>query len=286
MSVERDNQRFLNILSRFLNFEDDAISPSDVDAVSAVGVDRSYAFSLLLAERYGVDVENADRRFFNDYFLPSVKNLKAEDYYSDEYYKYIDFTEETFGDFKLTKLSVKPCQAFVRDDFAYYPDGRVVPLIGFFDKEYTYPAVLQGGREWMTLLPNEINSQLKYIGAASGNVLTYGLGLGYYVLKVALKSDVRSVTVVDIDQNVIDLFSRNILIKFPEFAKSKVRLVNADALQFAKNLKGGRFDYVYADIWRDVSDGLDLYKALKQTEVFSPGSRFGYWIEDTMKYYL
>ena len=285
MDVSESNARYLKILSAYLNYFENIVTESAVKAVMQAGVDEEVAFSMVLAESLGVDVLK-EREFFEKYFKPSVKKLDVNDYYNDDYYKYIRFDKKSSGDFTLDYLICRPYQGFVRDDFNYAFDGRVIPRIGFFDREYRYPAALQGGREWMTLLPNEINSQIRYVDAAYGKVATYGLGLGYYVLKVALKETVESVTVVDIDENVIKLFKENILPQFPAYARDKVKIFCADAIKFGKELKDGDFDYVYADIWHDVGDGVELYKQLKQNEKFCPSAKYGYWIEDTMKYYL
>ncbi|MBO4572643.1 MAG: hypothetical protein J5762_02610 [Clostridia bacterium] len=286
MSYEKDNERFLDILSSYLNFYEDDIKKEDVLAVSSVGVDEKTAFALLIAERFGVDTGGKDRKFFNDYFLLSIEKLNVSDYYSDEFFKLKLCDNRVIGDFLLSKMTYPAYRGFVRDDFLYLKDGRVIPRIGFFDKDYVYPAVSQGGREWMTLLPNEINSQKKYIDEAFGKVAAYGLGLGYYALKVALKDSVTSVTVVDIDNSVIDLFSKEILPQFPLKARNKIKLVNADALGFSKGLKAGDFDYIYVDVWHDVSDAVGLIKAFKAVEKYCPTARYGYWIEDTVRYYL
>ena len=285
MDYSEYNARYLKILSAYLNFYENVVTESAVKSVMEAGVDETTAFSMVLAESMGVDVIES-REFFEKYFKPSIKKLDVADYYADEYYKYIKFDKRAAGDFTLGFMTCKPYQGFVRDDFLYMPDGRVIPQIGFFDSEYRYPAALQGGREWMTLLPNEINSQNRYVDAAFGKVATYGLGLGYYVLKAALKFNVTSVTVVDIDENVIRLFKENILPQFPDYAKKKVNIVCADAIKFGEGLKSGDFDYIYADIWHDAGDGIDLFKRLKQNEKFCPSAKYGYWIEETMKYYM
>ena len=186
MNVSEYNARYLKILSAYLNLYENIVTESAVKSVMEAGVREETAFAMILAESLGVDVLN-EREFFEKYFKPSIKKLDVNDYYADDYYKYIKFDKRTIGDFSLDYMTCKPYQGFVRDDFLYMFDGRVIPQIGFFDKEYRYPAALQGGREWMTLLPNEINSQKRYIDEAFGKVATYGLGLGYYVLKVALK---------------------------------------------------------------------------------------------------
>ena len=284
-NVEEYNARYLEVLSRYLNFYDTIVKKDAVEAVASCGVSEETAFSLILAEAMGVDTEK-DKEFFNSYFIPSIKKLEITDLYGDFYYKTVKFSDQRSGDVELKNLSYAPYQGFVRDDYLYFEDGRVVPQIGFFDGEYRYPAVLKGGVEWMTLLPNEINSQKKYIEKAFGNVLCYGLGLGYFALMVAMKSCVKKITVVDIDEGVIKLFKEKILPQFPDSAQKKIEIVNADAFKFAENLRDGEFDYIYADIWRDCGDGAVLYKKFKELEKFSPSTRFGYWIEDSIKYYL
>ena len=286
MNYSAFNERFLNILAYYLNYNENAVSADAINAVKSAGVDEATAFALIVAEGAGVDTAGKDRAFFNEYFLPSIKKLSVEDYYLDAYFRYIRFDDKKSGDFELKYLTAKPYQGFVRDDFLYFENGKVLPQIGFFSTEYRYPAALQNGREWMTLLPNEINSQIKYIDAAFGKVLTYGLGLGYYVLHAALKDSVESVTVVDIDKNVIELFKENVLPQFPAEARAKVKIVCKDAFLFAKGLKSGDYDYIYADIWHDVGDGAELIKKFKSLEKFCPTARYGYWIEDTIKYYL
>lgn len=284
--TEINNDRFLRLISYYLNDFDKIITEKDVEEVCTAGVSTETAFCYLLCAHLGLDAYGKDRDFFNDYFLRSVKMLDVNDYYNDEYFKKIKFQGQTTGDSKLDYLTYAPYQGFVRDDFLYFNDGRVVPQLGFFKTEYKYPAILTNGVEWMTLLPNEINSQKKYIEKAKGKVLTYGLGLGYYVFQIALKKDVQSVTVVDLNKNVIDLFNLHLLPNFPDEARKKIKIVQSDAFVFAKSLKDGDFDYIYADIWHDCGDGKDLYLKFKTLESFCPSAEYGYWIEDSIKYYL
>lgn len=284
--TEINNDRFLRLISYYLNDFDKIITEEDINAVKSAGVSTEEAFCHLLCAHMGLDPYGKDRKFFNDYFLQSVKMLDVKDYYDDLYFKTVNFNGEVLGDSKLDYLTYVPYQGFVRDDFLFLEDGRVIPQIGFFPTEYRYPAILTKNVEWMTLLPNEINSQKKYVDRAKGRVLTYGLGLGYYVFQAAVKSEVTSVTVVDLNQNVIELFKKKILPKFPKSVREKITVIKADAFEFAKNLKDGDFDYIYADIWHDCGDGKDLYLKFKSLESFCPSAEYGYWIEDSIKYYL
>ena len=120
------------------------------------------------------------------------------------------------------------------------------------------------------------------IAEAHGKVLTYGLGLGYYAYMVSEKSEVESVTVIECDDDAINLFKHHILPQFPN--ATKIKIIKCDAFEFALSDKATAYDCVFADIWHDPSDGLEPYVFLKALE--KPGVRYSYWIENTLKCYL
>ena len=71
--------------------------------------------------------------------------------------------------------------------------------------------------------------------------------------EVAIKPDVESVTIVEQNQSVIDLFNQKILPQFGD-AKAKVRIVKADAFEFILTVQNGEYDYCFADIWDGIRD--------------------------------
>ena len=94
-----------------------------------------------------------------------------------------------------------------------------------------------------------------------------------------------SVTVVERDENVIDLFCGVILPQLP--CKDKIKIIRADAFEYAeKNYAKHLYDFVFTDIWHDPSDGVELYLKMKEYEKLCPDIRYEYWIEDTLKLYI
>ena len=84
---------------------------------------------------------------------------------------------------------------------------------------------------------------------------------------------------IEKDQNIIDLFTKYIL---PQYKyKNKIKIINEDALKYKYN---NEYDYVFVDIWHDPSDGVELYKQMKELE--KPNVKYSYWIERTIKNYL
>ena len=60
-----------------------------------------------------------------------------------------------------------------------------------------------------------------------------------------------------------------------------------DAFEFLeKELKTYPFDYLFADLWHDVSDGTEMYLKIKEYEKLYPNIEFEYWIEKSIKAYL
>ena len=50
--------------------------------------------------------------------------------------------------------------------------------------------------------------------------------------------------------------------------------------------KSDNFDYVFVDIYHDVSEALEVYRKMKEYEDTSKNTKFEYWLEETMKAYL
>ena len=251
------------------------------------GVPVDEAFSLLLCAALGFDsqLEN-DRKIWESYAPHMIHYLDEKLFTSNPYYTAVRINNgKKLGEWELREDTLAPFSAFVCNDPLVYPDGRVIPQIGFFDTEFKYLSVLQNGREWMTLMPNELVTQRIPIEKAKGRVATYGLGLGYFAFMCARKENVESVTIVERDESVIQLFRELLLPSFEN--PEKINIVCADAYEFAeKEAPKQKFDYVFADIWHDPSDGVEAYKRFKALEHLCPDTVFDYWIEATLKLYM
>ena len=286
--IDLYNRILLEKLSVFLNLEPDYIKGETVDKIACeCDIDRQDAYAYLLANAMYMNLydNEQDREVFECYFTDMISELDSSDYESDPYMLEIFLDEAKCGEWTIKTDKYKPYEAFVFDDYKYLSDGRVIPQIGYFTKEYFYPTVYQNGREWMLITPNEINTMKGPISRSHGKVLTFGLGLGYFAFMTSRKDEVTSVTVVELDKNAIELFEKIIL---PQMShKEKIRIICADAFDYAENsMKDEAYDYVFADIWHDPSDGVELYKRFKNLEHLMPDAEYDYWIEETIKYYL
>lgn len=285
--VKELNLLMLERVSAYLNHHASAITAQHVKDVMDCGVGEERAVCMLLCAFCGLDetAGEPDRTLVRDYFQESVKRLDAAAYRSNPYMQAIRFPHKKLGRWELKRLEYAPYELFVRDDLLLDEDGREIPRIGYFGEAFSYPAVLQDGREWMTVTPVEINTMAPVIAAARGHVVAMGLGLGYFAFMASEKPEVNAVTVVERDADAIALFRRHILPQCPH--GDKIRIVQADAFTFARDeLPGLRADSVFVDLWHDVSDGAAMYLRMKALEALSPDTRFDYWIETSIRSFL
>lgn len=275
-------------LSVFINHEADFIRPEFIESLCRdcdISKEEAYCFTLAAAIDLDTEKNPRDAEIFEEYFPDMVHLLRNKDYENNPYLKNIRTPTKKLGKWELCYKTYVPYQAFVFDDPKITRDGKIIPQIGFFEKEFSYPAVLESGTEWMLITPNEINTMRAPISGAHGKVLTYGLGLGYFAYMVSEKESVSSVTIVERDKNAISLFRDIILPQMPQ--KDKINIICDDAFYFAETrLADSDFDFVFADIWHDPSDGVPAYKRLKATEKYLPSADFSYWIEKTLKCYI
>jgi hypothetical protein len=93
----------------------------------------------------------------------------------------------------------------------------------------------------------EVESNLIALTKAQGNVLIAGVGLGMILHAMLKKSEIKHITVVEIDTELM-----NYIKGF--FKDERITFINEDIFKF--NPKPDDFwDYVWLDIWDDIYDG-------------------------------
>ena len=280
------NQKLLNLLSIYLNNFDNIIKEEEVEEIKNIVLDEKEAVKILFASYLGLDInDNAeDKEMYHEYFDDMLQQVYEEEYINNPYYQNIKLKPAKFGNWEIRKEKYVPYQMFVVDDMYKDFKGRIIPRIGYFNTCFSCDAVYQNNRLWMSISPNEINTMKKDIEDAFGTVSTLGLGMGYYAYMVALKEEVKKVKIVEKDKEVIELFKKHILPLFPKEVSSKIEIINEDAYEYLNHLQG--IDYVFVDIYHDVSDGIIAYNRISQIEKKYPNTIFRYWIAKTIKLYL
>ncbi len=286
--TRRDNFEILRYYSLYLSEFSTFITAEMVEELKKTcNLNDEAAYYLLLCGALGLDVDRdeRDRRLAMTYLRPGIKKMEPWMLTQDPYYHHIVIPEDMRGRWALKTEVFTPYEAFVRDDIRVGADLVEIPQIGFFTREIPYPAVLENGNEWMMITPEETATLRGAIARARGQVITFGLGLGYYVYMVSNKEEVEAVTVVEWNKIVIDLFKKDILPQLPH--REKVVIIHGDAFEYAAKEMGKKtYHYALVDTWHDVSDGYDMYLKMKVLEKYSPGTHFDYWIEASLLSHL
>lgn len=107
----------------------------------------------------------------------------------------------------------------------------------------------------------ERRSNARFVHRANGSVLIGGLGLGMILHPTLAKPEVKLVTVVEQNADVIALIA-------PTLPRDKrLTIVNGDIYEW-KPAKGTKYDTVYFDVWGNMSiDNLAEMATLHRREV-------------------
>ena len=171
-----------------------------------------------------------------------------------------------------------------QEEYAYGSNYNIKMGLMMFKSDYIYPSIRLYDTEWMSLNQHEIRTMEVPIQLARGKVLTLGLGLGYYAYMVSLKEEVKEVHIVEMDLELIRVFNKYLLPLFPY--PEKIHIHKADAFHFINDIKDKDYDFIFSDLWHNVSDGVSAYLKLKKHFNKFAYTTCTYWIEGSLLAYL
>lgn len=219
--------------------------------------------------------------FFMNWIAAESKVFDAKAFNENPYIKNIDFSNQTNGDYELRYHDLMPYELDI-----YNVPRRIeelcvdIPRVSCFPEKFKYPVIFQKSIKstWMSVSPNEVFTMEKPIKNVKGKVLALGCGMGYFAYMASIKDDVESVTIIELEQSVIDLFETCILPQFDK--KDKVTVIKADAVEYLTKMEDGEFDYCFADIWIGIEDIIPYFEVKEIGRKFRK-TRIDYWIEDS-----
>lgn len=225
-----------------------------------------------------------------NYYMQAISKecrvFDAEEFMNNPYFKNIDFHEKHQGDYELLYHEFMPFEVDLYSPPKRLPQLHIdIPRVSCFTHTLKYPAIGQTSIKstWMSVTPNEVYTMADAISNAKGKVLTLGCGMGYFAYMASLKNEVESVTIIEIEQDIIDLFEKHILPQFQH--KDKINIIKADAVEYMQELTDGEFDYCFADIWIGIED-IAPYFSIKEIGRKLRKTKIDYWIEESFAIYL
>lgn len=171
--------------------------------------------------------------------------------------------------FKLEKFTIDDYKPWIN-----IPKGEYVRLI---DKSLNFDSCV------MSDTPMEHRTNYEIVRKAHGDIIIGGLGIGMILLPILEKEEVKSVTIVEKYQDIIDITGSQI-------KSDKLKIVHGDI--FENNFpRGTKFDVIYFDIWNYINE--DVYEEMKdlkkkyrrclKNKKENPNSWIGCWAEHEAK---
>ena len=235
--------------------------------------------------RQVLENHKTDSSFISKNLPWDSREVMLDTFTNNPYYqalKNVSFEEDGW---KLETKKMKAFTLFPYDEQYHYGANSILKMsLGYFTKDYDYPTISLYDQEWMSLNPHEIRTMEMPIQVAKGKVLTLGLGLGYFAYMAHLKEEVKEVYIVEMDLELIKLFQKHLLPLFPY--KEKIHIIKADALVHINQINDRDYDFIFADLWHDVSDGLPTYIKLQERFSKFTYTKRHYWIENSLITYL
>lgn len=156
-------------------------------------------------------------------------------YYESENYrieKYI-LTHDLYNIYSLKDDKNYPLGLMYRDEDAQNIGKEIVSLV-----HKKHGCIMSSNA-------HEIFSCKSFIDQAYGDVLNFGLGLGIIIFPLLNDPIVKSIKIIESDEDLIKMISP--LIKLRDY-NNKVSIIHGDAFTFHKNLQE-KFDTIFFDIW-------------------------------------
>lgn len=155
-------------------------------------------------------------------------------------------------------------------------EGLRLAMQGRHIKPGVYKSLSRGRTIVMSNTPAEIRDFIHVIRRARGNILINGLGLGVLLTALLEKSEVKTITIIEKSQDVINLVAPTF------FDDARVTIICADAFEYQPP-RGMRYNCVWHDIWDNIcTDNIDEMSKLHRKY----GRRCEYqdsWCRDLLK---
>jgi len=156
--------------------------------------------------------------------------------------------------------------------------------------DFPYITLIKKGEgAMMSDTPMERTTNQDFIDKANGDVLIFGLGLGLVIMPLLKDKAVKSITVIELYQDLIDMVKP---ILKEQDVDNKLTIVQGDCFEYHKEIpKGQLYDCIYGDIWLEISsDNWDEMKDLtrkytskKRQKRFNPDSFITHWVKDRVQ---
>lgn len=156
-----------------------------------------------------------------------------------------------------------------------YTTGQPIVVLEEYNQDGDFVGV------WMSDTPYEWNTNAPFFPKARGDVLIGGLGLGLVPTMIAGKPEVRSITIVEKEPDIIKL-------TWPQIRHPKMKCFQDDFFRYLKYAKaqGLQFDVIQCDIWHDPGELFRAQDRLRAAvaPLLKPGGESWFWLDEHINF--
>jgi hypothetical protein len=196
------------------------------------------------------------------------------------YQKNISFDDIADENIILERITIPSNELFNVDSIQYDPNKELNDsmVLRALDEPYEATVLSMNDDVWMLDIYSEANTIDPFAKKAEKDVITFGLGIGYFVYMALLNEKVETITVIENNPVIIELFKKHILPQFPR--QEKVSIVLGDALDYFNQETLSKYDYCFVDVYKSSDDGLIMMESLLEKYLPNYHST-DFWIEDS-----
>ena len=204
--------------------------------------------------------------------------IEKKDYINNPYLKNISFKDIKLKDFSYETVTIEKGYLFNIDEIQDDKNKELndYMILRAYKQDTDMMFLKQGKQEWMMASISEFRTNDPYAKKAHGNIITFGLGIGYFIYMASLNENVKSITVIERSKEVIELFDQ---IK-DQFPNKKINIINGDAFDYFNEQCLKQFDYIYVDIYQNNVDGRIMIEKLLE-QYLPPYDSCNFWIENS-----
>ena len=204
--------------------------------------------------------------------------IEKKDYIDNPYLKNINFKDIKLKDFSYETITIEKGYLFNIDEIQDDKNKELndYMILRAYKQDTDMMFLKQGKQEWMMASISEFRTNDPYAKKAHGNIITFGLGIGYFIYMASLNENVKSITVIEKSKEVIELFNQ---IK-DQFPNKDINIINGDAFDYFNQQYLKQFDYIYVDIYQNNVDGRIMIEKLLE-QYLPPYDKCNFWIENS-----
>lgn len=206
--------------------------------------------------------------------------LSTDDFISNPYHQNIRIEQIEDDNIRLSSETILSNQLFNLSGIIFDKDKELNDwmMLRALDKPYQATVLMIDQQVWMLDVPGEAHTMDPIARKAHGDILVFGLGIGYYIYMAMLNPQVTSITVIERSSSIIDLFNKHLLPHFPQ--NISLQIICGDAFDHFHKEVIERYDHVFVDIYQSSEDGYQMIEKMLM-KYLPTVDKVDFWIENS-----